>query len=165
MKTGLITLIFYDFFSELFLLLFTTSMTRPTAGDGWKITTENVQFINTFLPLGVNLCLINFQWFLQNKKKLKSFVFFRGNQIGGNSVKSYDFYRPIFKRKSTSLLMMFRKVMNFLIFLADKKVITPRIVGRRKRFSSSTSQKKILIKVILFIYTMINFVALLNLVV
>ena len=108
--------------------------------------------------------------FIRVEKVVRYLMLIEWYWIDNNTINSRNIYWPIFKRKCTTQWIVMKKFTNFPISAPQQKTFTSETIAQsRTSFvickKITTTKKKKKKKKIIFIYTMINLIMLLNMII
>ena len=107
--------------------------------------------------------------FIRVEKVVRYLMLIEWYWIDNNTISSRNIYWPIFKRKCTTQWIVMKKFTNFPISAPQQKTFTSETIAQSrtsfvicKKIATTKKKKK---KKIIFIYTMINLIMLLNMII
>ena len=106
--------------------------------------------------------------FIRVEKVVRYLMLIEWYWIDNNTINSRNIYWPIFKRKCTTQWIVMKKFTNFPISAPQEKTFTSETIAQSRtsfvicKKIATTKKKK---KNIIFIYTMINLIMLLNMII
>ena len=106
--------------------------------------------------------------FIRVEKVVRYLMLIEWYWIDNNTINSRNIYWPIFKRKCTTQWIVMKKFTNFPISAPQQKTFTSETIAQSRtsfvicKKIATTKKKK---KNIIFIYTMINLIMLLNMII
>ena len=106
--------------------------------------------------------------FIRVEKVVRYLMLIEWYWIDNNTINSRNIYWPIFKRKCTTQWIVMKKFTNFPISAPQQKTFTSETIAQSRTsfvIFKKISTKKKKKKKIIFIYTMINLIMLLNMII
>ena len=106
--------------------------------------------------------------FIRVEKVVRYLMLIEWYWIDNNTINSRNIYWPIFKRKCTTQWIVMKKFTNFPISAPQQKTFTSETIAQSRtsfvicKKIATTKKKK---KKFIFIYTIINFIMLLNMII